>query len=212
MGTISKGILGGFSGTVGTVIGGSWKGIEYMRSQPSRRSGTTSPAQLDQQLKFALVIKFIQAISGVVTITFRNYAVKMTGANNALSYNLKNAVTGVSPDFMINYALALVARGDLPNGASATAVPLAGGKIKFTWVNNAGTGKAKGGDKAVLVVYCEELNQSIYTTGSETRSALTETLDVAGFTGKDVETYISFLSEDGKDVATSIYTGKITVI
>ncbi len=33
MGTISKGILGGFSGTVGTVIGGSWKGIEYMRSQ-----------------------------------------------------------------------------------------------------------------------------------------------------------------------------------
>ena len=29
MGTISKGILGGFSGTVGTVIGGSWKGIDY---------------------------------------------------------------------------------------------------------------------------------------------------------------------------------------
>ena len=31
MGTINQGILGGFSGKVGTVIGGSWKGITYMR-------------------------------------------------------------------------------------------------------------------------------------------------------------------------------------
>ena len=32
MGTIKKGILGGFSGKVGTVIGAAWKGIDYMRS------------------------------------------------------------------------------------------------------------------------------------------------------------------------------------
>lgn len=33
MGTIKQGILGGFSGKVGTVIGSSWKGISYMRSR-----------------------------------------------------------------------------------------------------------------------------------------------------------------------------------
>lgn len=32
MGTIKQGILGGFSGKVGTVVGGTWKGISYMRS------------------------------------------------------------------------------------------------------------------------------------------------------------------------------------
>ena len=31
MGTIKQGILGGFSGKVGSVIGGIWKGISYMR-------------------------------------------------------------------------------------------------------------------------------------------------------------------------------------
>lgn len=36
MGTIKKGILGGFSGKVGTVVGGSWKGISYMRSLPQK--------------------------------------------------------------------------------------------------------------------------------------------------------------------------------
>jgi len=49
MGTIKKGILGGFSGKVGTVIGGVWKGIEYMRSIPgqcfkSKYSGTAGAA------------------------------------------------------------------------------------------------------------------------------------------------------------------------
>ena len=36
MGKISQGILGGFSGKVGTVIGGNWKGIDYMRSKASK--------------------------------------------------------------------------------------------------------------------------------------------------------------------------------
>ena len=85
MGIISKGILGGFSGTVGTVIGGSWKGITYMRSQPARRTSEPTEAQLEQQAKFALAIRFISVFGGLFMISFRNYAVKMTGTNNALS-------------------------------------------------------------------------------------------------------------------------------
>lgn len=33
MGKIRQGILGGFNGTVGTVVGGSWKGMAYMRGK-----------------------------------------------------------------------------------------------------------------------------------------------------------------------------------
>jgi hypothetical protein len=36
MGTIKKGILGGFSGRVGTIAGASWKGIAYMCSLPQK--------------------------------------------------------------------------------------------------------------------------------------------------------------------------------
>ena len=45
MGRISKGILGGFSGTVGTVVGGNWKGIDYMRSKTTSRKSGSSIAQ-----------------------------------------------------------------------------------------------------------------------------------------------------------------------
>jgi len=33
MGKISQGILGGFSGKVGSVVGANWKGINYMRAK-----------------------------------------------------------------------------------------------------------------------------------------------------------------------------------
>ena len=35
MGKINQGILGGVSGQVGNVIGGTWKGIDYLRIKPS---------------------------------------------------------------------------------------------------------------------------------------------------------------------------------
>ena len=212
MGTISKGILGGFSGTVGTVIGGSWKGIDYMRSQPARRSTTLTPAQVDQRIKFGLAVKFVQSMAGLLMISFRNYAVKMTGTNNATSYILKNAITGVAPNFAIDYSLVLVSRGDLPNVLNPASAPgAAAGQVKFTWLNNAGVGKAKDTDRAILVVHAASLNQTVYTTGSALRSALTETIDCATFSGETVETYIGFMSEDGKDIASSIYTGQVVV-
>ena len=38
MGKIKQGILGGFKGKVGTVIGSSWNGIAYMKGQPQSRT------------------------------------------------------------------------------------------------------------------------------------------------------------------------------
>ena len=211
MGIISKGILGGFSGTVGTVIGGSWKGITYMRSQPARRTSEPTEAQLEQQAKFALAIRFISVFGGLFMISFRNYAVKMTGTNNALSYTLKNAITGTYPTFEIDYSNVLMSRGDLPNVLNPSAAPTGTSDITFTWTNNSGTGKAKAGDKAILAIYCPALKLGLYTTGSALRSAGTEVFNATVFAGEVVQTYIGFISEDGRDIASSLYTGQLTV-
>ena len=48
MGTIKKGILGGFSGIVGTVVGANWRGMDIMRSRPKARDGTPTPLQILQ--------------------------------------------------------------------------------------------------------------------------------------------------------------------
>jgi len=211
MGIISKGILGGFSGTVGNVVGGTWKGISYMRSLAATRKSNFSQAQLEQQAKFALTIKFLQPLAGLLNLSFREYAVKMSGFNNAMRYTLKNAITGVYPSFLIDYSLVLVSRGDLPNALSPTATA-GSGKISFNWTDNSGVGKAAGTDKAILVVYCPTKQQCIYNSLGADRSMGTDMLPTAAFIGETVETYIGFISADGKNIANSIFTGSLTVL
>lgn len=212
MGTISKGIMGGFSGTVGTVIGGTWKGINYIRSKPDRRTSKPTEKQLEQQAKFAAASKFIQPLNGLVTLTFRNYAVKMTGVNSALSHVLKNAVMGTYPTYTIDYEAVLISRGDLPNALNPVASAVATNSVKFDWTDNSSTGKAKAGDNSILVIYSPEDKLALYTTGGTLRSAGTATFNASIFSGQQVETYIGFISEDGKDIATSIYTGAVTLV
>ena len=54
MGTIKQGILGGFSGKVGTVVGSSWKGISYMRGQAQSVKNPRTAKQMAQRDKFSL--------------------------------------------------------------------------------------------------------------------------------------------------------------
>lgn len=211
MGTINKGILGGFSGKVGNVVGGTWKGIDYMRSKTSRRNFNPSQAQLEQQVKFGLAIRFVQTMSGLVETSFRNFAVRKTGINSALSYTLKNAITGTYPTYSIQYPDVLVSRGDLPNALGPAVTSGAGSILTWSWTNNSGVGIAKATDKALLAAYCPALNQCIYTTAGANRSAITDSLNLGAFSGQQVHTWIGFISEDGQNVASSMYTGMVTV-
>jgi len=211
MGTIIKGILGGFSGKVGTVIGGTWKGIDYMRSRSSNRNQNPSETQLAQQLKFALVMHFVQPMASLLEISFHDFAIKMTGINNAFAYNLKNAVTGIYPSFTIDYSRSLVSRGKLPNVLAPAVTTGAGSILTFSWIDNSGAGLAKPTDQAILVAYCPELRQAIYTTAGGLRSDLTGELNVLPFSGLQVETWVGFISESGRLIATSNFTGEVTV-
>jgi uncharacterized protein DUF6266 len=210
MGTFNKGILGGFSGTVGTVIGGSWKGIEYMRSQPNKKSGSSSQKQLQQQAKFAQVVAFESTMTGLLETSFRDYAIKMSGYNSAVSYNIKNAISGTYPNYSVDYSLALISRGDLPN-ATAPAATVTGGTVFFTWTDNSGVAQAQADDAAILVVYCPTLKTTLYTLNGGTRSGGAGNINAAMFTGDTVQTWLGFISADGKRIATSFYTGELTV-
>lgn len=211
MAIISKGILGGFSGTVGTVIGGNWLGIDYMRSLPKPSSKDATQGQIEQRTKFALVVRFMQALSGLVATTFKDSVGQQTGFNKALAHAIKGAITGAYPVFNIAYSEVMVSRGSLPNVQAPVAAAGAAGIVTWRWTDNSGMGKATPNDRAILVAYSEDMNMCVYTTVGALRSTGTDTLNIPGFSGKTVQTWISFLSADGKDVASSIFTGQLVV-
>lgn len=212
MGKISQGILGGFSGKVGNVIGGNWKGIDYMRVKPAKVANPKTKAQKDQRSQFVLVLNFLQPITDFVKVGFKEYAIKMTAFNSAMSYNLQNAVTGTYPNYTIDYAQALVSRGSLAGALNPTAASTVAGQVAFTWDDNSADGNANVTDKALLVVYNEDKKEAIYVTEGDVRTAGTQTLVVPdSYSGDTVQTFIGFMTEDGKDLANSKFVGSIAV-
>jgi len=211
MGTYVKGILGNFSGKVGTVIGSNWKTVNYMRSLPGKRKGTPTSAQLEQQMKFMIMVKFHQSLQALLNLTFAKYSKMMSPYNYAIKHNLLHAITGTYPNFSIDYHKLLLSEGIL-NLAGGMYIESAGaGKIKFSWTNNAGSGNANGSDKAILIAYNPETFQSVYITNGAMRSAGEYVMDVSLFGGTAVETWIAFIAEDGKTVSNSSYLGNVMV-
>ena len=63
MGTIKQGILGGFNGKVGTVVGASWKGIAYMRGQAQSVRNPKTAAQVMQRNFYAQLTSLASQLS-----------------------------------------------------------------------------------------------------------------------------------------------------
>ncbi len=211
MGIIRKGILGGFQGTVGTVVGGTWKGIDYIKSLPVISNTDPSPKQLEQRAKFKTVVDFLRPILAFVQLGFKSSNSQMTGYNSALSYNYKNALVGNYPALSIDFSLAAVSNGSLPNVLAPVATPEPASVVKFDWTDNSNVGAASGTDKVMAVVYCPVMQQAVYTMAGADRLDEALELNCAQFSGKQVHTWISCIAADERNIATSIYIGQLLV-
>jgi hypothetical protein len=212
MGKINQGILGGVSGQVGNVIGGTWKGIDYLRIKPSSVANPRTEGQVDQRSKFSTVLRFLQPMTDFLRVGFKLYANKMTQFNAAISYNLNNAITGVYPNFMIDYASALVTRGNLTAAANGAATSPSAGSVEVTWTDNSGSGSAQATDKALIVLLNTTRGEAVFTTAGPERTDASAAIPVPSeYSGEDVEVFLGFVSESGTKVANSVYLGSVTV-
>ena len=74
MGKIKQGILGGFKGKVGTVIGASWNGIAYMKGLPQSQKDPKSAAQMRQRTFF----REVQNLVGQLTAEQQRFLIPET--------------------------------------------------------------------------------------------------------------------------------------
>ena len=114
MGTIKQGILGGFNGKVGTVVGSSWKGITYMRGQAQHVKNPRTAGQVYSRTAFKAVSAALSPIASTLRLTFAKSAGKMSAFNKAVSINLKEAVENVEGILTVNYEKLILSKGNLP--------------------------------------------------------------------------------------------------
>ena len=187
MGKIKQGLLGPVAGKVGNVVGATWRGIDYLRIMPANVNDPQTPAQMSQRTKFLLVLRFLQPLLDFLKIGFRGYAKGMSAFNAAMSYNLKNAVTGEYPDHEVAFADVLVSRGTLRSVSEATASSPAAQTIAVAWDDNSEMGNASASDNAMLVVFNADKMDVVWRLQSGTREEASAQMTVpASYVGDTV--------------------------
>ena len=210
MGKIAQGILGGLSGKVGNIIGGSWKGIDYIRIKPSSVANPRTEGQVNQRNKFTVTLEYLQPNQPFLKVGYKSFATKKTEFNAAMSYVLNNAITGTAPNFNVDYANALLSRGGLSGVLNPTTDLTTAGQVSFGWGDNSLEGNANITDKAMLLVYNPSKKDSIIILDGAIRTAGSEVVTIPStYAGDTVELFMAFVSADGQ-VSNSVYLGSGT--
>lgn len=213
MSVISQGILGGFSGKTGPVIGSSWRGKPVMKAKPIfKKNRTFTVPQQNQQEKFKLMTSFLSSIDYLLNGTYKKAGKAKSGYQEAFAENLKNAVLGEESPFSVNYPNVKLAHGSIPFLSAVTCQAETDNRVKFSWnlITDPGK-KASEADRAIAVLYCEEMAMFITSDFTHRRSEQELLVDATSFSGKEVHSWFFFLSDNEAMASVSRYTGTVTV-
>lgn len=212
MGVITQGILGPVTGRTGPVVSYFRFGKNIVRSvSNSQKNKIETPARKRQREKIKVCNGFTKAFTGTgfFNKSFPAYGDSGSGYNRATSALMNLAIIS-NPATAIAWPKALVSKGPVASVEFASAANNEEGDIIFSWTDNAGTGTAKGDDKAILVAYFTESKEAVYSFSTATRRDGLAILEMNSKKGT-VETWIGFLSADEKNAANSVYTGTINL-
>lgn len=215
MGKLNMGILGGFSGTVGTVVGSTNKnGDDIIRAKSKKSRSASTVGQVKQQTKFGLVTGFMQGLNPVIKSGMKQVASaeNISPFNFACRYALTNAISGTDEQPEMDYSKVIISDGKLSRISGATAAH-SNGNIQFNWSDKVENAVNKLTDKVCLVVFNVSNGELSYSEGELLRTAKTATLPIPySETGDKLLFYLYFQSAtDPTLVSTSQYLGSAVI-
>ena len=205
------GYLGGLSGRMGNLVAFKSGGVVSVRKRPEfPKNRQFSPGQQAQQLKFQVAANFYRNVSSLLVQTYEGLDRPRLVRNAVISQILNQAVEGNAPDFVVNPGEVKMASGSLKKATAPTVESTQAGILKFNWsaVDVEGT---RASDKAILVAYEPQNEEIWYNLSGPQRSGREGQIEIPFFSGKEVHTWISFISADGRKIADSVYTGRVLI-
>jgi len=203
MGKIKQGILGGFKGKVGTVIGSSWNGISYMRGLAQSVKNPQTAGQTTQRTFFKEVLDIVgQFTNEQLNFLFPTAPSGMT-RHNALVKQL-SAVFAVDGDTKsvdlgnIN-SLGNAATADLPE----VAIAAAGENLTISWDGD-GDFRAEHGDEYPTIFVANVTKKKVYLVNSTAAlgnsGAQSFNVGLAAY-GEAEDTFSGYMMSTGSKIA-----------
>lgn len=215
MGKIFKGILGGFSGAVGTIVGCVFRGMDIIKSKPRPSSKKPVQSQIDQRFMFALMTAFLHQANRYISLAYTSKSKTLSPMNAAVQYNLANAITGKSPDFEIDYSKIRISNGTLDPVTEVIIAVNVDNRLEVSWnkeyedMYDPDEKLIRDNDMAYIILYSEVTRTSLSTGARAKRSAGTvKPVPISSeAAGEKFHAWLFFGSEDKKSFSTSRYLG-----
>lgn len=149
MAKIVMGILGGFSGRVGTVVGYHRHGAWFVRAYQPHIRDRKSAAQLEQRSRFKAMIQFAAQATPTLRVGLKAVADAqgMTEGNAFLRLNKESFAAGCA---RVDYPALCFSRGSLPGLRGLHYSVDGGGRLRVGWQRAGGALS----DRVHIFVYC----------------------------------------------------------
>jgi hypothetical protein len=209
MAKIPLGINGPIVGTVGSVVGSSWKGEPHIKAKYKPRTKNVTQKELGNRDKFGQGQRWLQPIIDFVRVGFRSSTERITGFHAAKSYLSRNAWEGTGADRRINPALMKVSVGNLPLSNNLAVEKIDDDNLLFSW----STEDVPGGsmfDQVMMLAYDIENGIPRGVTTGQLRSTGSDTLAIHPSKGSTWHIYMAFNGFDRTTQSDSVYMGTVS--
>lgn len=209
MGNYSKGANGTISGKFGSVIGSSWRHINYLKGLPKKRVKKASDHQLAVQAKFKLSATQLGPISDILSIGFVDKKLtSLTGYNLAVRAFIENSILGEYPDFTINYPSIKLSNGSMPP-LRHLEMAVEDNVLTLNWTN-VPKRDAFVDDKVIAVIY-NKTSERYDVDETAVRADGTVAIDLDVDPGDVLHVWVFCVKRDGLKTSPTQYVGQITI-
>jgi len=168
MGVIHQGILGGFHGKTGSVVGSSWRGIQVIRALPKRIKRKVSVKQLMQRQKFRFVTKTLKQLDGLLNFGFQGrHLSRSTNYAEAVQQLLLSGVSGQFPNYKVDFNEFSISEGPLRKLGNLKWERNGAKKVKLIWEYTPFFGRNDEEDSLVVILYHIQKNHFEFFEGGK---------------------------------------------
>lgn len=209
MGTYQPGIFGPFNGTVGNVVATKWKGKDIVKNSPVKTNKKASLDQVDQRQRFKLVNEFLGRFSDFIAEGYRSVGNKQIPINVALTYHLQNALTGVYPNYELDYSKVKLSLHNRMDPVSKPGLFRETDDIlSIKWqMPRMMDINSRPDDLVFIMCYNPAKRSSLKSQGKRRYDLLAELLIPEFYRGDEVHCWMFFVSVDGAFTSETQYLG-----
>jgi hypothetical protein len=183
----------------------------------SREIGVSTKPATPSQLKYRLATKlssrlltemleFLQTGFSIAALTARDNAF-----NQAVKCNKSKMFKGSYPDLEIAYDQLEVSIGRLKPAQNCNVVPTAIG-LQYSWGTNPEMPWPETTDQVMMLAYFPKQEKVVFTLFGNNRLSGTDLLEIPpSLQSEYMETYVSFIAANRKQLANSTYTGSFNL-